>query len=231
MTAASEEIIAAHIPQEETADTVPIILINEEDKAFNGRPGNWLIDNPFFSVSVAVDPPEIPAKSGVKTSGTIKGLRWKRWLEIKKPAESDSEFELLGFNILGENKISLLLRNTGRRVAKGGAREWIYVDPTEKVDSDDDTSSEEKSQAVSLRTRRPLLNRLIYSFLVMGTGQFSDEKRNENLKVVRKAFKADSVLFKIKYSDRERDSGGHKIVNEHRSIGLDNIPKDSLLET
>jgi pimeloyl-ACP methyl ester carboxylesterase len=230
MTPSSEETIVAHIPQEEPTDTIPIILSNGEDKAFNGRPGNWLIDNRFFSLSVSVDPPEIPAKSGVKISGTIKGLRRKRWLEIKKPADLDSGLELLGFNILGEDKISLLLRNTGRRIVKGGAREWIYIDPNEKMNSNALTPSDKSTAAISLVVRTPLLNRLIYLFLVMDTGQFSDEKRNENLKVIRDAFKGDSVLFKIKYSDRERHSGGHKVVNKRRLIGLDNVRKDSLLE-
>jgi hypothetical protein len=216
LVVANEEIIRAYVPQEETTDTVPIILINDKDKVFNGRPENWLIENPFFSVSVRVDPPQIPPNGGVKTSGMIKGLRWKRWLELKKPADLDSELELLGFNILGGDKISLLLRNTGRRAVKGGTREWIYIDPTES--------------GSSLGMRRAALNRLIYSFLVMDTPQFSNEKHNENLKVIREAFKEDSIVFKIKYSDREKDSVGHKLVNKRRSIGLDNARKDSLLE-
>jgi hypothetical protein len=232
MTSGNEEAIAAYIPQEETTDTVPIILCNgDEDKAFDGRPGNWIIDNLFFSVRLRVDPPKIPPKSGLKTAGTIKGLRWKRWLEIQKPGDLDSELELLVFNILGGDKISLLLKNTGRRAVKGGAREWMYIDPTEKVNLDADSPSERKSTAVSLRMRTRFLNRLIYLFLVMDTGQFSDEKRNENLKVMRQAFKGDSVLFKIKYSARERDSGGRKVVKKRRLIGLDNVRKDSLVET
>jgi pimeloyl-ACP methyl ester carboxylesterase len=215
---ANEEIIDAYVSQEETTETVPIILINDEDKAFNGRPGNWLIENPFFSVSLKVDPPQIPPKGGVKTSGTIKGLWWKRWLEIKHPVDLDSELELLGFNILGGDKISLLLKNNGRQAVKGGTREWIYIDPTEK-----DSGS-------SLGMRRPVLNRLIYSFLVRDTAQFSNEKHNENLKVIREAFKGDSVVFKIKYSDREKASAGHKVVNKRCLIGLDSVRRDSLLK-
>ena len=78
--------------------------------------------------------------------------------------------------------------------------------------------------------RRPVLNRLIYSFLVRDTAQFSNEKHNENLKVIREAFKGDSVVFKIKYSDREKASAGHKVVNKRRLIGLDSVRSDSLLK-
>jgi pimeloyl-ACP methyl ester carboxylesterase len=188
-TERSEEMLKAYTPQESAEGEIPIILRNKGDEPFNARPANWRVVNPYFTATVRVNPPEIPAKGGVKVSGSIIGLKWKKWLEIKKPNELDQDIELVGFNILGEDKILLLVKNTGGQAMKSKVREWFYLDSNEDAAGD--------APAKSLRMRRRLLNRLIYAFLVMDVAIFKNEKHNELFKGIREWFQQDSEKLKI----------------------------------
>lgn len=195
--AGSEGKLDAYVPQEQTSDKVPILITNPKDEEFNSRPGTWHLESPYFIAAVSIDPPPIPPKGAVRIDGTLTKFRWKKWLEIVNPSNLDPELELMGFNILGEDKISLMLKNRGAEPVRGGWREWIYMDPSERVGVD-----ENESEAVSLRMRRPLLNRLIYSFLIMKPGRFGDEKQNESLQLARTAFGGDARALKIECSGR-----------------------------
>jgi pimeloyl-ACP methyl ester carboxylesterase len=207
LSAGSEGTLGAYIPQEQASDKVPIVVTNTKDQGFNSRPGTWHIDSPYFTAAVGIDPPQIPPKGGVRIDGTLTEFRWKKWLEIVGPNNFDPELELMGFNILGENKISLMLKNRGTEPVRGGLREWIYIDPSERAVNKDEPA------AVSLRMRRPFLNRLIYSFLVMEPARFGDERQNESLKLARTAFVGDDALaFKVESSDRSVKRIDKKIV-------------------
>jgi pimeloyl-ACP methyl ester carboxylesterase len=220
----SEGKLDAYIPQEQISEKIPILVTNTKEQGFNSNPGTWHIESPYFAAAISVDPPQIPPKGAVKIDGTLNEFRWKKWLEIMDLSHLDPELELMGFNILSEDKISLMLKNTGTKPIRGGWREWIYMDPRERAaDKDED-------DAVSLRMRRPLLNRLIYSFLVMDPGRFADERQNESLKVSRTAFVDDARALKIERSDRsvkridkiERDHGfrpREKGLTTFRTIG------------
>jgi hypothetical protein len=177
----SEGNLNAYVPQEQITEKVPIVLTNSKNQGFNSRPGTWHIDSPYFTAAVMIDPPPIPPNGGVRVEGTLTEFRWKKWLEIVRPNNLDPELELMGFDILSEDRISLMLKNKGAEPVRGGWREWIYMDPSERVGVDE-------NEVVSLRMRRPLLNRLIYSFLVMEPARFGDEMQNESLKVARTAF-------------------------------------------
>ena len=199
----------AYVPHEPTSDKVPIVVSNPKHPEFNSKPGTWHIESPYFIAAVSVDPPLIPRKGGARIDGTLTEFRWKKWLEIVSPKNLDPELELMGFNILSEDKISLMLKNRGAEPVTGGPREWIYMDPSERVSVD-----EERDEAVSLRMRRPLLNRLIYSFLVMDPARFGDEERNDSLKLARTAFVGDDARgFKIERSGRSVKRIDKKILN------------------
>ena len=205
----SEGKLDAYIPHEATTDKVPILVRNPKHPEFNSRPGTWHIESPYFTAAVSVDPPQIPPKGGVRIDGSLTEFRWKKWLEIVIPINLDPELELMGFNILSEDKISLILKNRGSEPVRGGWREWVYMDPSERAGVDEDGS-----EAVSLRMRRPLLNRLIYSFLVMEPARFGDERRNDSLKLARTAFVGDDArAFKIELSGRSVKRINKKIVN------------------
>jgi pimeloyl-ACP methyl ester carboxylesterase len=224
LAAGSEGRLDAYIPQEQIGEKIPILVTNTEEQGFNSKPGIWHIESPYFAAAVRIDPPHIPPKGAVKIHGTLNEFHWKKWLEIMAPRHLDPDLELMGFNILGEDKISLMVKNTGTKPIRGGWREWIYMDPSERA------ADEDADDAVSLRMRRPLLNRLIYSFLVMDPGRFADERQNESLKVSRTAFVDDARAFKIERPDRsvrridkvDRDHGvrpREKDLTTFRTIG------------
>jgi hypothetical protein len=160
-----------------------------KSEAFNARPANWRIENPYFTASVHVDPPSIQARSGTKIIGTITGVTWKEWIQIIKPKGMDADLELVGFNVLAEDKISLLVKNVGTGGAEAKSREWFWLDPLETASPDGDSKS--------LRMRRRLLNRLIYAFLVMDPVLFKDENCNDLFRGVREWFQGDSQKLNI----------------------------------
>ena len=81
---------------------------------------------------------------------------------------SNLQLELLAWNVIGENELSLLLRNDGQNQIDRIAAEWLYVDPTE-----------DRLACTKRDLKNPRLDCLIYSFLVMTPEVFNSPKTNK----------------------------------------------------
>ena len=151
---------------------------------------NWTIDTLAFSAKLKVEVPEtIAPGSAARAYGTVTSVRWNKYLKIAKPAGIEPNLELLGFNIEGKEKVSLLLRNNGTVPAKDLAPDWIYYDP-----------NDEGSGSACLNCGN-LLNCLMYSFLVMDLPRFSNAKDNKILKIIQKRFRRHSLSVGIRFRD------------------------------
>jgi pimeloyl-ACP methyl ester carboxylesterase len=169
---------------------IPISIINNGGK-FDGVGGDWQIENPMFSVTVRVGHLEVDAGSGKRIFGRVKGVTWKKILKLSEPEMLEPGLELVGFNIIAEDKISVLMRNKGTLLVNGTARDWIYVDPRrEDLDSSESEDSDELWPD-------KLLNRLMYSFLFLNAEQFKACEENEILDTMPDAFPDNSPIQQL----------------------------------
>ncbi len=183
-------------PQEETAERkVSISIWNEDDtKTFNRETSNgdaskWAFHTRAFSADLSVTLPEkIAPRSAEKAYGTITGIRWNDYLKVTRPMDLEPDLELLGFNIEGKDKLTLLLKNTGTRTIKSSGRDWIYCDP-----------SDAGSGSACLNCGN-LLSCLIYSFLVMD-GQRFNSQDNKILEIIKRRLKKHFVAARIEFGN------------------------------
>ena len=106
--------IPPHVVGKESGHRILVRIVNSGSKRILGRSETWRVDNAAFLATLVVKHNQGVPGGGVEGHGEIKDVTWKEWLAIKKPADSEPDIELLGFNILGPNKILLLLRNKGK---------------------------------------------------------------------------------------------------------------------
>jgi pimeloyl-ACP methyl ester carboxylesterase len=215
-------VLMAEVPQEATSDLIPIIIwvMDNAEKPLTRREMTLLVENTAFSLTVEVRLDEdIPIGGGIKVYASVRQIKWKKWLDIEKPDAgvnlTDPGVNLIGYNILSKDKILMFLQNQGGTELRNSFQDWIYFDPREhgNVDARQNNvnARQNKEQplqpsgpANSLFTRKPLFNRLIYSFLVRGIEEFAVEKKNRVLKQVREAFGIDSVRFDPVYKKGDR---------------------------
>jgi len=154
--------------QEEDENKVSVIIVNPTDNDVNSSHPDLTIRNAMFSRSYSIDLLFIPKKQGI-----VKILKNPKYEWLMPPPllrNPESEPELLGWNITGENEVSLLIRNNPKPLDLI-PREWIYIDPNE----------DELSACVQTNPSRDCL---IYSFLVFNSSTFSNERYNKILSMI-----------------------------------------------
>jgi pimeloyl-ACP methyl ester carboxylesterase len=191
--------------QEQGHNRVPFVLWNPKESAINVKRGRWELHTPAFSVTVEMNPVKIPAGTVRTTYATITGIRWHQWIDIQPPADLEPELELVGFNILKENRICLLLKNNGKGSQNGAVREWIYVDPNEDA---------------NITELIETLNCLIYSFLLLGSERFRNEEDNQILKKIRQKFKNVGLNVNIEHGDVKKGLYSRYDAESARSLTI-----------
>jgi pimeloyl-ACP methyl ester carboxylesterase len=176
---------------------IPVRIVNVGSNPIRAQSETWRVDNAAFSATLEVDHAQILPGGGVEGHGGIKDVAWKEWLTIRKPADCEPNIELLGFNILSRNRISLLLRNNGKSELKTQASDWIYIDPADKDPSD------ELPKSACLNCGN-VLNCLIYSFLIMEMRRFNSETDNKILGIIDELFRRQSLTISRQYSEGNR---------------------------
>lgn len=175
---------------ENDGSKISILFHNKSDQPVR-PPEQVTIRNASFDATFKMgDRKEIAPQDTVNVSGTLSGVNWRTRLELVRPSGLEPELELLGFNILEEDRVSILLRNNGRKKIMATARNWVYVDPKKPSVCQD----KEKS-----------LDCLIYSFLVMDAKDFINEKDNRIVNIIRSMFTnskpKESLPINIEYCD------------------------------
>lgn len=173
-------------PQEDKPNRIRLILWHTARHArdITVKRANWTLACPAFSVSVSVDPVTIPAGSVRTSYATITGITWHRWLDIRRPSDLEPEIELIGFNVLEDDKVKLLLKSTSNRALKAAARDWVYVD---------------LNQDFRLANLDSNLNCLIYSFLTFSPTYFHRATDNKILQTIERKFRKVSLSFTLKH--------------------------------
>ena len=140
---------------------------------------NWTIDNPMFIVRIS---PPLESCMPDGNRRVVKGmttLTLKDWVEIREPSNS-ADFDLLGYNILNDGRISLVLRNRSKinsaYVGEKG-QDWSYSLIAYPPNALEPCASEDSTRAC-----------LIYSFLVMDPVQFVDHPTNVVLNAICQRF-------------------------------------------
>jgi len=181
--------------QNERTNQVPFILWNKKARPVNLKAQNWVLRTPAFNVVVRVTAIKIPARSYKTTSGTLRGIQWRKFLDIRMPSDLEPDLKLVGFNIITPDQLSLLIKNKGKRTIKGISKDWIYVDQNEDPSNDFEDS----------------LHYLIYSFLVMGSTRFNNVIDNKILETIRQNFNKRSMNVTLEHAGHENGAEGDKI--------------------
>jgi pimeloyl-ACP methyl ester carboxylesterase len=176
--------LEAFLGSQETQGRIPFVLWNKEDKAIHLRSRDWVLKSLAYSATVRVDDVRIPRESAVTARGTVTGIQWHRFLDIKRPSDVDPAVELIGYNVRPDDRVSLLLKNNGERVAKSAKADWIYVDQNEDANT---------TELVDTR------NALLYSFLGLGARRFRRAEDNKILETLQRRFQKDSLTVTIKH--------------------------------
>jgi hypothetical protein len=206
-----EESLLGEIPQEASIDGVPVIIwLNESAESPLKRPGSFeiKIENSALSITADVTLDEdIPIHGAVKRYGIIrKPNKWKKWLDIEKPKKLEPGLTIIAYNILSKDKILMFFQNEGDKPLRSISRDWTYFDPRELVATKSPTNTMQTSgPANSLELRAPLLNRLIYSFLVRDSQEFACKKHNKVLEEVIEAFGDESDRLIVEYKNGDND--------------------------
>ena len=165
---ALEDSLLGEIPQEASIDRVPVIIWLKESAESPLIRGSFEIQIENSALSITADvtlDEDIPIDGGVKTYGTIRKIKWKKWLDIEKPKKLEPGLTIIAYNILSKDKILMFFQNEGDKPLRSISRDWTYFDPRELVATKSPTNTMQTSgPANSLESRAPLLNRLIYSF-------------------------------------------------------------------
>jgi hypothetical protein len=176
--------LEAFLGSQKTQGRIPFVLWNKEDKPIRLKSRDWVLKSMAYSATARVDDVRIPRESAVTAWGTVTGIQWHRFLDIKRPADVDPAVELIGYNIRPDDRVSLLLKNNGKRIAKSAKADWIYVD-----------QNEDANTTALVDTR----NALLYSFLVLGPRRFRSAEDNKILETIRRKFQKDSLTVTIKH--------------------------------
>jgi hypothetical protein len=131
----------------------------------------WKIDNPMFTATISSRLESCMPDGHRRVVKGVTTLTLKDWVEIREPSISDHPefFDLLGYNILDEGRISLVLRNRSKinsaYVGEKG-RDWSY------------TRSAYARDGGPCSPARKTRDCLIFSYLVMDPEQFNNRDTN-----------------------------------------------------
>jgi pimeloyl-ACP methyl ester carboxylesterase len=179
----ANKLTACFDNQAENSDRLSFIVWNKDKETKAHRIDKpWNIRCPVFEATVVLDPLEIEPNTLKRVAGDVKGITWVKCLEVEPPYGWNSKLRLLSFNILEQNSISMLFKNTGDRALDSPLRDWKYVVPSVNPNETDLDRA---------------LNCLIFSFLVLDPSQFRIREDNEALKRIEDRFKKLSLDLKI----------------------------------
>jgi hypothetical protein len=166
------------------------LVVQHSPKSGSRKEQQWTIDSPTFTATISSRLEScMPDGNPYIVKGSAK-LILKDWIEIREPSLSPSQgdFELLGYNILDGDQISLILKNPPdsfnvKSVGEKG-RDWFY-----------ELSNRNKKFLQPCHPffddPFPARNCLIFSYLVMDPLQFINVDRNEILQDIMQRFDAE----------------------------------------
>jgi pimeloyl-ACP methyl ester carboxylesterase len=156
---------------------VSVFIYNPEDS--NSEPGPQKLtirtgrDGKFmFTRTYKIDHLDsIPSRQGVVVQLENPTYTWRQTPVLNAPGNLNPELELVAWNVVDENQLSMLLRNNSENSANSAAGEWVYIDPTEEL--------------VACMMSSALRDCLIYSFLVMSPEAFISDQDNKLLHILQ----------------------------------------------
>ncbi len=179
-------------------DTFRLGIVNTGSKTIPARSAAiWSADNVSFTAKLKVKHDPIPPGGGVQGQARFTEQTWKPWVNIRPPACCESGLTLVGFNILGPTEILLLIQNNTQIDIELPPKDWIYFDPN------DDKDAEDQKQSACLNCG-DALKCLMYSFLILDPMQFVDDNDNKVLRIFQDIFRQNSEAICIKFAAGDR---------------------------
>jgi pimeloyl-ACP methyl ester carboxylesterase len=177
--------------QEAGEDKASIFVYNPGDSDSVAGSQEVNIGNSMFTRAYKIDHlSPIPSRKGVVVQLNNPTYNWKQTPVLNGPANLESGLELLGWNVVDENQVSMLIGNNGENSITALAREWVYIDPNEDT--------------LACMTSSALRDCLIYSFLVMSPEVFNNDQDNKLLGIL----KAEPLPARVCY--RDGDEQGYR---------------------
>ena len=184
------------------------MVVQQSPKPSSSKEGQkkWKINNPMFSVTISSQLESCMSDGNPHVVKGMATLTLNDWIEIREPSisETKGDFQLLGYNILDGNRISLILKNPDSSNLKSigdTGRDWFYALLSYRPSLQPCSSP--------LSSRAGARDCLIYSFLVMDPAQFNDTDHNVILDDINRRFKLETHRD-IHFDPR---SGGIRIPN------------------
>ena len=168
--------------------TIPIkVLYTGKDPAYP-RQQKWLLENPLATLTVNVSLDSRMEDNRVREVNASVEFEWNHAVEFVPASTDQSDIRLIGFNVIDERRVSLLLMNNAsveKTVGKEGTH-WFY-----RLISDTYTGS----PACGHKDPNKNSSRecLIFSFLVMDPDQFANEHDNDILANLRERFSHEAL--------------------------------------
>jgi hypothetical protein len=184
------ETLTRALAQEVRCD-VPVIVRYEGSANWNNIEDETLAtekvwktpDNPMFVATISSRLESCMPDGDPRVVAGVTALTLKDWVEIREPSISDGEFDLLGYNILDDGRISLVLRNRDQFNSKSvgdKGRDWSYALIAYRP----------KSHACDPRVSARAC--LVFSYLVMDPVQFNNSDTNVILRDINTRFKKEN---------------------------------------
>jgi pimeloyl-ACP methyl ester carboxylesterase len=143
--------------------------------------GKWQVKCAAFSASIVLDPVNVESEGIANTRADIVGISWVNCLELRPSTKLQYEVALVSFNILEQDKISMLFENRGQAASGAAQMEWLYADPHA------DANLSDLSEA---------LNSLIFSYLVRNPEGFRKLGGDKVLERIAGKFKGEGLEFR-----------------------------------
>jgi pimeloyl-ACP methyl ester carboxylesterase len=189
----SSEDLSKALGQEVQCD-LPIV-VQHSPKPSSSNETEWKIDNHMFTATISSRLESCMADGNPRVVKGVATLALKDWMEIREPSTSETkgDFDLIGYNILDQGRISLVLRNgpSNTKFVGDKGRDWSYAliayrpknrQPCERPPNLNNPNLHPK------KTRECL----IYSYLVMDPVQFIVKDQNVILGDIISRFKLEA---------------------------------------
>lgn len=174
-----------------------------------------LDNNPYFTANFSVKPKLKSGKPDWVTASLEHGVNWKKWIELEMPRGLDRNLALRGVNIVGADKIDLLIQNVGdypidvgTRMIDEGDSNWYYTDPMNNTGA--------------CNSSGPVRDCLIYSFLIMDFADFENAKR---------IFDSTRESFKVKKVNEPNGQESAVLIDESQSVIIKHCDPEAFCDT
>ena len=147
-----------------------MVIYNPETAEVPAGPQTITIDNAIFTRTYNVNLPAIKSLQAAVIRPINPKYNWKDTPVFNRLSNVDTELELRGWYVVGQDQLSMLLRN-GQHPLEGAAAEWVYIDPKENGGACQESNMSR--------------NCLIYSFLVMRPEAFKNPSDNKILEIIK----------------------------------------------